>query len=73
MAAIGGAVGLGNITPTSVAASGTVTGSNLSGTNTGDQTITLTGDVTGISLTHVILNQHDYFIEVMYSHEPGLV
>ncbi len=30
-----------------VAASGTVTGSNLSGTNTGDQTITLTGDVTG--------------------------
>ena len=46
---------LGNITPSSVAASGTVTGSNLSGThtgnssgtNTGDQTITLTGDVTG--------------------------
>ena len=38
---------LGNITPTSVAATGTVTGSNLSGTNTGDQTITLTGDVTG--------------------------
>ena len=40
-------IGLGNITPTSVAATGTVTGSNLSGTNTGDQTITLTGDVTG--------------------------
>jgi hypothetical protein len=40
-------VSLGAITPTSVAASGTVTGSNLSGTNTGDQTITLTGDVTG--------------------------
>ena len=40
-------VGLGNITPTSVAATGTVTGSNISGTNTGDQTITLTGDVTG--------------------------
>jgi hypothetical protein len=38
---------LGDITPTSVAATGTVTGSNLSGTNTGDQTITLTGDVTG--------------------------
>lgn len=38
---------LGNITPTSVAATGTITGSNLSGTNTGDQTITLTGDVTG--------------------------
>ena len=30
-----------------IQASGTVTGSNLSGTNTGDQTITLTGDVTG--------------------------
>lgn len=28
-------------------ASGTLTGSNLSGTNTGDQTITLTGNVTG--------------------------
>lgn len=46
---------LGAITPTSVAASGTVTGSNLSGThagtssgtNTGDQTITLTGAVSG--------------------------
>lgn len=38
---------LGAITPTSVAASGSVTGSNLSGTNTGDQTITLTGAVTG--------------------------
>jgi hypothetical protein len=42
---------LGAIVPTSVAASGTVTGSNLSGTssgtNTGDQTITLTGDVGG--------------------------
>ncbi len=29
------------------ACNGAVTGSNLSGTNTGDQTITLTGDVTG--------------------------
>ncbi len=38
---------LGAITPSSVAASGTVTGSNLSGTNTGDQTIILTGNVTG--------------------------
>lgn len=34
---------LGAITPTSVAASGTVTGSNLSGTNTGDQT-SITGN-----------------------------
>lgn len=38
---------LGAITPASVAAVGTVTGSNLSGTNTGNQTIILTGDVTG--------------------------
>lgn len=38
---------LGSITPDSVASAGTVTGSNLSGTNTGDQTISLTGDVTG--------------------------
>lgn len=30
-----------------VSATGTVTGSNLSGTNSGDQTITLTGDATG--------------------------
>ena len=40
-------IGLGNITPTSVLSAGSVTGSNLSGTNTGDQTIVLTGDVTG--------------------------
>lgn len=38
---------LGAITPSSVAATGTVTGSNLSGINTGNQTITLTGGVTG--------------------------
>jgi hypothetical protein len=41
------ALSLGAITPTSVTSSGAVSGSNLSGTNTGDQTITLTGDVTG--------------------------
>lgn len=38
---------LGAITPTSIICSGTISGSNLSGTNTGDQTIILTGDVTG--------------------------
>jgi hypothetical protein len=37
----------GAFTPSSIAATGTVTGSNLSGVNTGNQTITLTGDVTG--------------------------
>jgi hypothetical protein len=31
----------------SIAATGAITGSNISGSNTGDQTITLTGDVTG--------------------------
>ena len=41
---------LGNITPTSVAATGTVTGSNISGTNTGDQNasqvaVTPTGNI----------------------------
>lgn len=44
-------IGLGAITPTSVAATGTISGSNFSGSssgvNTGNQTITLTGDVTG--------------------------
>lgn len=40
-------VTLGNITPSSVNATGLILGSNLSGTNTGDQTITLTGAVTG--------------------------
>jgi len=44
-------VGLGDITPASVAAAGTISGSNFtgssSGANTGDQTITLTGEVTG--------------------------
>ena len=52
-------LGLGAITPTSVAASGNVTGLNLSGThtgtssgtNTGDQNIALTGPVTGTGTT----------------------
>jgi hypothetical protein len=38
---------LGAITPTSISSIGTIYGSNLSGVNTGDQTITLTGDVSG--------------------------
>lgn len=43
-----GTLACGTATVTgSVAATGTVSGSNLSGTNTGDQTITLTGNVTG--------------------------
>jgi len=48
-----GAVSAGSVTATTVSATGTVTGSNIptgasiSGSNTGDQQITLTGDVTG--------------------------
>ena len=38
---------LAAITPTTIVATGAVSGTNLSGTNTGDQTITLTGNVTG--------------------------
>lgn len=49
---------LGAITPTSVSASGTVTGSNLSGassgTNTGDQTISITGDGTASGSTSAL-------------------
>lgn len=37
----------GTLSAATISASGNVTGLNLSGTNTGDQTITLTGDVTG--------------------------
>jgi hypothetical protein len=48
-------VGLGAITPSSVSASGTILASNFSGsssgTNTGDQTITLTGDIGGTGTT----------------------
>ena len=54
-------LGLGAITPTSVAATGTVTGTNLtgthtgtsSGTNTGDQAIVLSGDVSGSGSTGI--------------------
>jgi hypothetical protein len=44
---------LGAITPTSVAASGNVTGTNLSGSNTGDQAIVLSGDVGGSGSTGI--------------------
>lgn len=38
---------LGDITPNSVVATGTISGSNLSGSNTGDQTVVMSGDVSG--------------------------
>lgn len=77
-------IGLNNITPTSVAATGTVTGSNLSGTNTGDQTITLTGDATGsgtgtfpVTLATVNLAPGTYgdahFVPTINVNEKGLV
>jgi hypothetical protein len=45
------ALSLGAITPTSIVASGTISGSNLSNTNTGDQAITIVGDVTAPAST----------------------
>ena len=39
-----------------ISATGTVTASNLSGTNTGDQTISLTGDVTGSGTGSFVAN-----------------
>jgi hypothetical protein len=50
-------LGLGAITPSSVASTGTVTGTNISGTtsgtNTGDQAIVLSGDVSGSGSTGI--------------------
>jgi hypothetical protein len=40
-------LGLGDITPLSVSSTGNITGLNLSGVNTGDQTIEISGDATG--------------------------
>lgn len=52
-------VALGAITPTSVVASGSVTGSNLSGTNTGDQT-DATLPFTDILTNNVSITKHGY-------------
>ena len=46
---------LGDITPTSIVASGTIVSSNISGVNTGDQTFTITGDATGFGTETVPL------------------
>jgi len=48
-------LGLGNITPASVSSVGPVLGSNLSGVNTGDQTITISGDATGSGIGPITL------------------
>lgn len=81
-------IGLGNITPTSVAATGTIGGSNFSGsssgTNTGDQTIVLSGDGTGtgtgaITLTLATVNSTPgtygdaHFVPTITVNNKGLV
>ena len=48
---------LGAITPSSVAATGTVTGSNLSGTNTGDQTLASLGAQAQLNGTGFVKHQ----------------
>lgn len=55
-------VGLGNITPTSVSATGTISGSNLSGTNTGDQTAStgLTLSAGAFSITNTAVSPTSY-------------
>jgi hypothetical protein len=76
--------GLGAITPTSIAAIGTVTGSNLSGTNTGDQTIVLSGDATGSGIGPIVLTLNtvnltpgvygdDHFVPTVTVNDKGLV
>lgn len=77
-------IGLGDITPLSVTASGDIVAANLSGTNTGDQTITLTGDVTGsgtgtFAATLATVNTapgtfgNAHFVPTMVVNEKGLV
>lgn len=77
-------IGLGDITPTSVAATGTLSGSNLSGTNTGDQIIVLSGDGTGtgtgpITLTLATVNSTPgiygdaHFVPTITVNNKGLV
>lgn len=77
-------IGLGAITPTSILSTGTISGSNLSGNNTGDQTITLTGDATGagtgpITLTLNTVNVapgtygDSHFVPTIAVNEKGLV
>ena len=48
-------ISLGNLTPTSVSATNTVSGSNLSGSNTGDQAVSISGDVTAPSSTGALV------------------
>jgi hypothetical protein len=75
---------LGNITPTGIIATGAISGSNLSGINTGDQLIALTGDVTGsgtgsfvATLSTVNLSPgvygDDHFVPTITVNNKGLV
>ena len=58
---------LGAITPSSVAASGAVSGSNLSGTNTGDQT-----SIVGITGTKAQFDTAVTDGNILYNDEQGL-
>lgn len=46
-------VDLGDITPLSVTSTGSLNGSNVSGFNTGDQYVVLTGDIVGSGFTNI--------------------
>lgn len=68
-----------SVTLASLSATGTVTGSNLSGSNTGDQTITLTGDVTGsgtgsfaATVTESAVTQHEAALAITESQVSDL-
>ena len=53
---------LGAITPTSIAALGTIVGSNLSGTNTGDQTLANTPGAIVTKTANYLLSAADYTV-----------
>lgn len=57
-------LGLGNITPTSVNSTGSITGSNLSGTNTGDETKSSIEEKLGVSIVNVIDAEGDLSVQV---------
>ena len=57
-------LGLGNITPTSVNSTGSITGSNLSGTNTGDETKSSIETKLGVAIVNVIDEEGDLSAQV---------
>jgi hypothetical protein len=57
-------LGLGNIAPTSVNSTGSITGLNLSGTNTGDETKSSIETKLGVSIVNVINTEGDLSTQV---------